>query len=103
LTPNKQQSKNKIKNLSNLLFLFIASNFFLSLQSFSQESYKLNELEMNRSNNFEDDDDLDFPTNPFEIVDMIRRTNSMNDATKPSDAIDEAIKSFDIIKEEKQL
>ena len=58
---------------------------------------------MNRSNNFEDDDDLDFPTNPFEIVDMIRRTNSMNDATKPSDAIDEAIKSFDIIKEEKQL
>ena len=35
------------------------------------------------------------PTNPFEIVEMIRRQNSMNDATNPSDAIDDALKSFD--------
>ena len=34
------------------------------------------------------------PTNPFEIVEMIRRQNSMNDATNPSDAIDDALKSF---------
>ena len=26
---------------------------------------------------------------------MIRRQNSMNDATNPSDAIDDALKSFD--------
>jgi len=58
-------------------------------------------LEINRSFNLEDENNLNFPTNPFEIVDMIRRSNSMNDATKPSDAIDEAIKSFDMIKEEK--
>ena len=41
-----------------------------------------------------DEDSLDLPTNPFEIVEMIRRQNSMNDATNPSDAIDEALKSF---------
>ena len=69
----------------------------------AQESYKLNEIEMNRSINSEEEDNLDFPTNPFEIVDRIRRANSMNDATKPSDAIDEAIKSFDMITEEKQI
>ena len=34
------------------------------------------------------------PTNPFEIVEMIRRQNRMNDATSPSDAIDDALKSF---------
>ena len=28
---------------------------------------------------------------------MIRRSNSMNDATNPSDAIDDALKSFDKI------
>tara|TARA_Y100001933_G_scaffold39324_1_gene35526 strand:+ start:336 stop:551 length:216 start_codon:yes stop_codon:yes gene_type:complete len=70
---------------------------------FAQESYKLNEIEIDRTINLEDEDNLDFPSNPFEIVDRIRRANSMNDATKPSDAIDEALKSFDMIKEEKQI
>ena len=85
------------------MFLFISPNFLISYQSFAQDSYKLDELEINRSFNLEDENNLNFPTNPFEIVDRIRRSNSMNDATKPSEAIDEAIKSFDIIKEEKQL
>ena len=39
------------------------------------------------------------PTNPFEIVEMIRRANSMNDATKPSDAIDQALEAFDSIEQ----
>ena len=55
---------------------------------------------MNRTINFEDEDNFELPTNPFEIVDRIRRANSMNDATKPADAIDDAIKSFDMINEE---
>jgi len=66
----------------------------------AQESYKLNEIEVDRSMNLEEEDDFNF-TNPFEIVDRIRRANSMNDATKPSDAVDDAIKSFDMIREEK--
>ena len=40
------------------------------------------------------------PTNPFEIVEMIRRQNSLNDATNPSDAIDDALKSFYSLEEE---
>ena len=46
-----------------------------------------------------DQDSSALPTNPFEIVEMIRRQNSMNDATNPSDAIDEALKSFNILEE----
>ena len=46
-----------------------------------------------------DQDSSDFPTNPFEIVEMIRRQNSMNDATNPSDAIDDALKSFNSLEE----
>ena len=83
--------------------LFISSNFLISYQLLAQESYKLNEIEINRSMNLEDEDNLDLPTNPFEIVDRIRRANSMNDATKPSDAIDDALKFFDMIKEDKQI
>ena len=40
-----------------------------------------------------------FPNNPFEIVEMIRRQNSMNDATDPSDAIDDALRSFNSLEE----
>ena len=46
-----------------------------------------------------DQDSSDFPTNPFEIVEMIRRQNSMNDATNPSDAIDDALNSFNSLEE----
>tara|TARA_A100001035_G_C27558758_1_gene397582 strand:- start:301 stop:516 length:216 start_codon:yes stop_codon:yes gene_type:complete len=42
-----------------------------------------------------DNDNLVFPTNPFEIVEKIKRYNSLNDATSPSDAIDDALKAFD--------
>ena len=83
------------------MFLFTSPNFLISSQSFAQDSYKLNEIEIDKTMNFNDDDNFDLPTNPFEIVDRIRRANSMNDATKPSEAIDDAIKSFDMIKEEK--
>ena len=101
MTPNKKQSKCIINNFRHLVFLFIFSNSLINYQSFAQDNYKLNEIELNKTINFEDEDNLDFPTNPFEIVDRLRRANSMNDATIPSDAIDEALKSFDIIKEDK--
>ena len=102
MTLNKKQSKSSINNFKYLLCLIMASNLFNINHSFAQESYKLNEIEINKTINLEDEDNFDLPTNPFEIVDRIRRYNSMNDATKPSDAIDDAIKSFDMINEEKQ-
>ena len=46
-----------------------------------------------------DEDSSGLPTNPFEIVEMIRRQNSMNNATNPSDALDEALKSFNSLEE----
>ena len=70
---------------------------FISLISlkcdFLNAEYLFEELEIDTSTKTEEDSSV-FPTNPFEIVEMIRRQNSMNDATNPSDAIDDALKSF---------
>ena len=41
-----------------------------------------------------EEDSSVIPNNPFEIVEMIRRYNSLNDATQPSDAIEDALNSF---------
>ena len=60
--------------------------------------YLLEELEIDTSTKTEDDSSV-LPTNPFELVEMIRRQNSMNVATDPSDAIDEALKSFNSLEE----
>ena len=59
--------------------------------------YLFEELEIDTSTKTEDDNSL--PTNPFELVEMIRRQNSMNDATVPSVAIDDALKSFNSLEE----
>ena len=67
-------------------FIFLKGNL-LNAEFLSEE------LQIDSSTKIEEDGSV-IPTNPFEIVEMIRRYNSLNDATNPSDAIDDALKSF---------
>jgi len=87
------------KSLSNLIPLVISffSLIFLKV-NFLNAEYLFEELEIDSSTK-KDDSGSVIPTNPFEIVEMIRRQNSMNDATNPSDAIDDALKSFNSLEE----
>ena len=82
------------KNFSNQITLVI---FFISIISLKgnnlNSEYLFEELEIDSSTKAEENSSV-IPTNPFELVEMIRRHNSMNDATNPSDAIDDALKSF---------
>ena len=88
------------KNLPNKLTFSII--FFISLiplkGDFLNAEYLLEELEIDTSTKTDENSSI-IPTNPFELVEMIRRHNSMNDATNPSDAIDDAIKSFNSLEE----
>ena len=76
--------------------------FFISLISLKGDllnaEYLVEELEIDSSTKTEGNNSV-LPTNPFELVEMIRRQNSMNDATNPSDAIDNALKSFNSLEE----
>tara|TARA_B100001989_G_C24252483_1_gene322743 strand:- start:9 stop:314 length:306 start_codon:yes stop_codon:yes gene_type:complete len=92
------------KNLLHRKNLFIVALSFYSLGFFyndlvfsSQENY-FEEIELNNNTQDGSESNRSIPTNPFEIVDMLRKANSMNDATSPSDAVDEAIKTFDNLK-----
>ena len=80
----------------NFLTFFI---LFISLKgNYLNAEYLFEELEIDTSTK-KDDTGSVIPTNPFEIVEMIRRQNSLNDATKPSDAIDDALESFNSLEE----
>ena len=64
--------------------------------------YLFEELEIDTSTKT-DNDSSALPTNPFELVEMIRRQNSMNDATNPSDAIDDALRSFNSLEDNQDI
>ena len=87
------------KNFSKPIPLVISliSLFFLNGNFLNAESLR-EDLQIDTSTKTEDDSSA-LPTNPFEIVEMIRRNNSLNDATNPSDAIDDALKSFNSLEE----
>ena len=93
---------NFCKKLTPPLHLVI---FLISLISFKgnplNAEYFSEEFQINNSTKTEDGSSA-IPTNPFEIVEMIRRYNSLNDATNPSDAIDDALKSFNSVEEKKE-
>ena len=97
----------KLKRIKNYLFKNRSKSitfviFFILLVSLKNDylngEYLFEELEIDTSTKTEDDSSV-IPTNPFELVEMIRRHNSMNDATNPSDAIDDALKSFNSLEE----
>ena len=92
--------KNNFCKSLQIQIIFVIS--FISLTplkgDYLNADYLFEELEIDTSTKTEEDSSV-LPTNPFELVEMIRRANSMNDATKPSDAIDDALKSFNSLEE----
>ena len=79
-----------------LISLISFKGNYLNAETFSKE------FQIDSTTKTEEDSSA-LPTNPFEIVEMIRRYNSLNDATNPSDAIDDALKSFNSLEEKKEI
>ena len=87
------------KSLPRPITFVIFFTLLISLKgNYLNAEYLFEELEIDTSTKTETDSSA-LPTNPFELVEMIRRQNSMNDATDPSDAIDDALKSFNSLEE----
>jgi len=81
-----------------ITFVIFFTLLISSKGDYINAEYLFEELEIDTSTKTKDDSSV-LPTNPFDLVEMIRRQNSMNDATDPSDAIDDALKSFNSLEE----
>jgi len=93
--------KSLYKSITFLIFFTLLSSLKSDYLNINAE-YIFEELQIDTSTKTKDDSSA-FPTNPFELVEMIRRQNSMNDATDPSDAIDDALKSFNSLEENQEI
>ena len=88
------------KSVFKPIMVVIFFTLLIPLKSdYLSAEYLSEELEIDTSTKIQDDSSA-LPTNPFELVEMIRRQNIMNDATYPSDAIDDALRSFNSLEEE---
>ena len=87
--------KSLYKSITFLIFFTLLISIKID---YLNAEYLFEELEIDTSTKTEDDSSV-LPTNPFELVEMIRRQNIMKDATDPSDAIDDALKSFNSLEE----
>ena len=81
-----------------ITFVILFTSLISLKGDYLNAEYLFEELEIDTSTKTEDDSSA-LPTNPFELVEMIRRQNTMNNATNPSDAIDDALKSFNSLEE----
>ena len=87
------------KSLPRPITFVIFFTLLFSLKGdYLNAEYSFEELDIDTSTKTGDDSSF-LPSNPFELVEMIRRQNSLNDATDPSDAIDDALKSFNNLEE----
>ena len=92
-------SKSLLRRITFVIFFTL----LISLKgNYLNAEYLFEELEIDASTKTEDDSSV-IPTNPLELVEMIRRMNSMNDATDPSDAIEDALKSFNSLEENQEI
>ena len=90
-------------NVFTPIRVVIFFTLLFSLKSdYLNAEYLFEELEIDTSTNKEDNSSA-LPNNPFELVEMIRRQNSLNDATDPSDAIDDALRSFNSLEENSEI
>jgi len=96
----------KINKIKNYFWVKLQKSIYLAIflitlipnkSNLLNAEYLFEELEIDSST--KTDDKSVIPTNPFEIVEMIRRHNSLNDATNPSEAIDDALESFNNFEE----
>ena len=90
--------KSLYKSITFLIFFTLLISLKSDYLNAEYLEYIFEELEIDSSTKTEDDSSA-LPTNPFELVEMIRRQNSLNDATDPSDAIDDALRSFNSLEE----
>ena len=91
------------KSVFKPITIVIFCTLLISLKSdYLNAEYLFEVLEIDTSTKTEDDGSV-IPTNPFELVEMIRRQNIMNDATDPSDAIDDALRSFNSLEENLEI
>ncbi len=83
--------------------LFVIPVFFIFIEGYRLRPNNFvfagpNDLNQNNDANsaFDNSPDSYFPSNPLELMNVLRSLDAMSDSTPPSDAIDDALREFEM-------
>ena len=80
-----------------ILFTTVREVLFSRFTKISEVKNYLNDEKRDIFNSFdtEDQNDKGLPIDPFDLMNRLKQAESMDNATTPSDALDEALRAFD--------
>ena len=83
--------------LRPIIFKFGGDVFYSRFTKISELKNYTTEDKRDIFNTFdtEDQNDQGFPVDPFDLMNRLKQAGALDDATTPSDALDEAINAFD--------
>ena len=83
--------------LTPVFFKIGRGAFFPKLDKISElKNYSIDEKrDIYKTFDTEDQNDKGFPIDPFDLMNRLKQAGAMNDATTPSDALDDALNAFD--------
>ena len=83
--------------LTPVFFKIGRGAFFPKLDKISElKNYSIDEKrDIYKTFDTEAQNDKGFPIDPFDLMNRLKRAGAMNDATTPSDALDDALNAFD--------
>ena len=89
-----------ISTTLTLLFITAANLLIFDNKTLAESLNFMDDVDVHKT--FEDDKkkDSSLPSSPMELMMLLNKYSSMNDATPPSDAIDQALELFDVESEE---
>jgi len=79
------------------IFITAEQNFFSSAMRISElKDYSIDEKrDIYSTFDTEDQKDQGLPIDPFDLMNRLKQVGAMNNATSPSDALDEALNAYD--------
>ena len=82
---------------SPIFFTAVGGVFYSRLREIAESKNYSTDDKRDIFNTFDKDDknDQGFPVDPFDLMNRLKQAGEMNDATTPSDALDEALNAFE--------
>ena len=79
---------------SFFLFLFISQVLLANTNTFASQNKFMPDRDIDSS--FKEKNEPSVPVNPMDVMNLMRQITASDDATSPTDALDEAIEAYEI-------
>ncbi len=75
--------------------IFMMGDAFFNKNAYLLADFKDPSTDADIHSSFDEENESDFPTNPLELLNVLRQIETINNRSSPSDAIEDALKALE--------